>query len=211
MEYPYFRRQQRLKGKQTLLVLLLLAVSVWLVYQIKHSINKNAENYGGETERVEQSVAATLGRKVILPSWLEEIAQANSINAHVAEAKNTDSDREYVFDGTMKDKVEIEFEGKQVEKEMKTPSANDSQCHVKEPETQIREAPNVVQNREETMSDDSVKESDNDEETNKISEEEAKMQQNEDGVHSFQDENGFPSDENEIELVGGQKLVKEIV
>ncbi|KAI4347072.1 hypothetical protein L6164_007921 [Bauhinia variegata] len=250
MESPYFGRHQRPKGKQALLVLLLLAVSVWLVYQIKHSINKRAQNYGSETQLVEEFAAVSLGRKVT-PSHLEETVLTHSRNALV-EAKNTDSDREYVFDGTMKDRIEAEFEGKQVENELemqsksksenspkgnngeglvksrkrsesddkaqgnydkdpKTPTANDSQNYDKEPEMQIREPANVVQRiREETKSDGSIKENGENEET-KTSEEEAKMLQNEDRVHSFQDENGVSSDDNEIELMGGQTLVKEIV
>ncbi|XP_042492274.1 intracellular protein transport protein USO1-like [Macadamia integrifolia] len=66
MFYPSSGRNQRPKGfkvKQAFQVILLLAVSIWLLYQIKHSHSKPKE-YGGEQKKLSSEHGSmVLGRK----------------------------------------------------------------------------------------------------------------------------------------------------
>lgn len=75
MDYDLLRRNQRSKRaclKQILLmILLLLTVSAWLLYQIHQSGDNRTERFGGEIKIFEEFGIVLLGRKVMIPSsWL---------------------------------------------------------------------------------------------------------------------------------------------
>jgi hypothetical protein len=66
MEYESFGRYQKPKGsniKQVLKLIIVLAICVWLLYQIKHTETKN---YGSPTKLVVGSGANFFGRKGIM-------------------------------------------------------------------------------------------------------------------------------------------------
>ena len=111
MDYQSFGRPQRPKGaniKQALKVILVLVVCAWLVYQIKHSMNK-PQNYGSQTKHVVGYGAVSLGRKGN-PSRLDERALPDSQSVDSAvEATESSSGRDDVFDGAREDKAEEEF------------------------------------------------------------------------------------------------------
>ncbi|KAF7819771.1 putative transmembrane protein [Senna tora] len=100
MDYQYFGRLQRPKGtnmKQTLLVMFLLAVCSWVVYQINHSNSKPENNHGAKPKLVEQLGTVSLGRKGKLPSWLDdERGFPNSGNGDERSRKISESDSQSI-------------------------------------------------------------------------------------------------------------------
>lgn len=197
MDYQSFGRQQRPKGanmKQALMVMLLLVVCAWLVYQINHSRNR-PDNYGDQP--IEQYRAVSLGRKGS-PSWSRARDFPNSGKAQFAEAKKTDSGGFDKNPGNVDERLrrsESDHKEQGNNKEYpKVPVNNDS----KEAEAEIRGPPNgeLLQIRLNTEPDVSI------EEIEEV--DEPKTVTDEDWAQSFHDENGVPPEVNETEPIDSE-------
>lgn len=204
MDYQNFGRNPRPKGakiKQALQIILVLAVCVWLSYQIKQSASNKTHNYG----------AASMGRKGT-PSLLDETAFPKSGNVQfIGEAKETNGGRDDLFDGATEERfakykgTSRESSGK-IKVNSRRSESNDSDHRVQG---------NNVEINKKSRWDGSNEAANAEDEDHILSEKETEMRENAmetaadvdvgesetvvDGIHSFHDENGVPPEENEAE------------
>ncbi|CAA2963758.1 Hypothetical predicted protein [Olea europaea subsp. europaea] len=105
------QRSKSLKVKHALQICLLLAICIWLLYQVKQSCNKSKSVSTQASENEENELPMLkLGRKDIKPQLFEEV----DLEDEESKAKETVDGDEEIEDGE-KDKNEDEGEHQQLQ------------------------------------------------------------------------------------------------